>query len=123
MRPVPLRARTEGKGKKQLDVVETQVGKTRVDFYLDRKTRLPVRLVTEWYGGITQATGRLGSMTVELEDYAAVEGIMMPRRVTRRPRIGETLVAEVSREDTERARYLLNVAYDASRSTAPPRRT
>ena len=51
-------------------------------------------------------------MTVELEDYAAVEGILMPRRVTRRPRIGETSVAEVSREDTERARYLLNVAYD-----------
>ena len=112
VRPVPVGARTEGKGRKQLDVVETEVGKLRVDFYLDRKTRLPVRLVTEWFGGITQATGPLGLMTVELEDYADVDGILMPRRVTRKPRIGEASVTEVSREDTERARYLFNVNYN-----------
>jgi hypothetical protein len=111
VRPVPVGARTEGKGKKQLDVVETEVGKMRLDFYLDRKTRLPVRIVTEWYGGITQA-GPLGPMTVELGDYAAVDGVLMPRRVTRKPRIGEGSAAEVSREDAERARYLFNVEYD-----------
>jgi hypothetical protein len=114
VRPVPVGARTEGKGRKQLDVVETEVGKLRVDFYLNRKTRLPVRLVTEWYGGITQATGPLGLMTVELDDYADVNGILMPRRVTRKPRIGEASVTEVSREDTERARYLFNVTYNPS---------
>jgi hypothetical protein len=112
VRPVPVGARTERKGRKQFDVVETKVGKLRVDFYLDSKTRLPLRLVTEWYGGITQATGPLGLMTVELEDYAAVDGILMPRRVTRRPQIDRGSANEVSREDTERARYMFNVNYN-----------
>jgi hypothetical protein len=112
VRPVPVGARTDGKGRKQLDVVETEVGKLRVDFYLDRKSRLPVRLVTEWYGGITQATGPLGLMTVELEDYAAVDGILMPRGVTRKPQIDKGSVTEVAREDTERARYTFNVNYN-----------
>src|SRR4051812_11154042 len=111
VRPVPVGARTEGKGRKQLDVVETEVGKLRVDFYLDSKTRLPVRIASEWLGGITQA-GPLGPMTVELEDYADVDGVLMPRRVTRKPRIGEASVTEVSREDTERARYTFNVNYN-----------
>ena len=114
VRPVPVGVRLEGKGKKQLDVIETRVGKLRVDFYLDRKTRLPIKLVTEWYGGISQATGPLGLMTVELEDYAPVDGILMPRRVTRRPRIGEGSVGEVSRRDTERARYRFNVSYNST---------
>lgn len=119
VRPVPVRLRTEGKGKKQLDVIETEVGKLRVDFYLDRKTRLPMRLVTQWYGGLTQATGPLGLMTVELEDYVAIDGILMPRRVTRKPRVGEGSVGEVSRQDTERARYRFNVTYNPAIFDSP----
>jgi hypothetical protein len=110
IRPVPLRVRNEGKGKKQVDVIETQVGQFRVDFYLDRKTRLPFRLGTEWFGGIAQATGRLGLMTVELDDYVDIHGILMPRRVTR-VLDGEAPVGEVYRRDTERARYQFNVTY------------
>lgn len=113
VRPVPLRARVEGKGRKQLDVVETEVGKLHLNFYLDRKTRLPVRVVTEWYGGIGRATGPLGLMEVELEDYAAVEGVLMPRRVTRRLQASERLsVADPLNGDEERSRYQFNVTYD-----------
>lgn len=119
VRPVPLQVRTEGKGKKQIDVIETKVGQLRVDFYLDRKTRLPIKLVTEWYGGISQATGPLGLMTVELEDYITIDGILMPRRVTRRPQIGEGSVGEVSRQDTERARYRFNVPYNPAIFDSP----
>src|SRR5205085_1011094 len=84
LQPLPVRMRTDGKGKKQLDVIETEVGRFRVDFYLDRKTRLPVRLITEWFP-IGQATIPGGLMTVELEDYVAVDGIPMPRPVTSKP--------------------------------------
>lgn len=119
VRPVPVRVRTEGKGKKQLDVIETEVGKLRVDFYLDRKTRLPMRLVTEWYGGLSQATGPLGLMTVELADYVTIDGILMPQRVTRMPQIGEGSVGEVSRRDTERAKYRFNVAYNPAIFDSP----
>ncbi|HEX8115798.1 MAG TPA: hypothetical protein VF521_00875, partial [Pyrinomonadaceae bacterium] len=109
VRPSPLRARTEGK----LDVVETEVGKLRADFYLHRKTRLPVRIVTEWQGGIGRATGSLGPMEVLLEDYAEVEGVRMPRRVTRRLLNSERAsVGDPPSGDEERARYRFNVAYD-----------
>lgn len=109
VRPVPLRARAEGK----LDVVETEVGNLRVDFYLHRKTRLPVRIVTEWLGGIGRGTGSLGPMEVLLEDYADVEGVRMPRRVTRRLLNSERLsVGDPLSGDEERARYRFNVAYD-----------
>jgi|SRR5215213_8183170 len=103
--------RTEGKGRKQVDVIETKVGQLQVDFYLDRKTRLPIRLVTDWFGGITQATVRGGLVTVELEDYVAIDGIMMPRRVTRELE-GNVPVGEISRRDTENAKYQFNVTYN-----------
>lgn len=112
LRPVPIRARVDGKGNKQVDVVETEVGSLRVDFYLDRKTHLPIQLVTEWYGGITQ-TGFAGElMTVKLEKYALVDGVVMPRRVTREPRTGMPSGFPILRIDTENADYRFNVNYD-----------
>jgi hypothetical protein len=110
LQPEPLRVRTEGKGKKQVDVIETKVAMLRVDFYLDRKTRLPIKLVAEWFGGIGQASLGGEPMTIELGDYVEVEGILMPRRVTREVE-GEAPVGEVFRRDTERATYRFNVAY------------
>jgi hypothetical protein len=112
VRPVPLRARTEGKGKKQVDVVEVEVGQLRMDFYLDGKTRLPFKIVTEWYGGIGRATGKLGQMEVLLEEYAEVEGVRMPRRVTRRhlPYHRES-VTDPPTGIEERAHYQFNVTY------------
>lgn len=120
VRPVPVRARTEGKGKNQFDVVETEVGKLRVDFYLHRKTRLPFRIVTEWYGGIGRATGMMGPMEVLLEEYAEVEGVLMPRRVTRRLIDSERLsVADPLNGEEERAQYKFNVAYDPTLFNRP----
>lgn len=106
VRPVPSGMRTEGK----LDVIETKVGQLRVDFYLDRKSRLPIRLVTDWFGGIAQATDRGGLVTVELEDYVEIDGIWMPRRVTRWLK-GDVPVGEIARRDTEYASYQFNVTY------------
>ena len=110
VRPSPIGVRTDGKGKKQLDVIETKTGNLQIDFYLDRKTRLPIKLVMDWYGGVTQTTGKLGMMSVKLEDYVAVDGIMMPRRVTREP-LDQPITRDVLRRDFERARYRFNVAY------------
>lgn len=109
VRPQPLRVRTEGKGDKQLDVIETKVGSLRVDFYLDRKTRLPIKLVTGPYGGVAQVSPELRPMTIELKDYVAIDGIMMPRRVTREPQ-GQSPAQEL-RRDYEDAKYRFNVAY------------
>ena len=121
LQPEPLRVRTEGKGKKQRDVIETRVGGVQVDFYLDAKTRLPIKLVTEWNGGITQATDGGGPVTIELGDYADIDGIMMPRRVTRALE-GDAPVGEVFRRDTERAKYQFNVTYDPKILESPASR-
>lgn len=106
VRPAPVRTRTEGKGKKQQDVIETQVGQLRVDFYLDRKTHLPAKLVTQEYHGDPRMPRRMDLM-VTFGDYVDVDGIQMPRRVIREP-----LLTEVVRRNTERARYKFNVTYD-----------
>lgn len=108
--PVPVRARTEGKGDKQIDVIETEVGALRVDFYLHRKTRLPFKVVTDQFYGVPQLTDKMG-MTVYLEKYEVVDGIQMPRRVTREPSVIESTI-EVVRRDTESARYKFNVSFD-----------
>ncbi len=110
VKPVPVRARTEGEGGKRIDVVETLVGRTRVDFYLHRKTRLPFKLVTDQFDGVPQLTDKMG-LTVYLEKYEAVDGIQMPRRVTRQPTVMESTVEEF-RHDIESARYKFNVSYD-----------
>jgi len=105
VRPVPVNTRTEGKGKKQQDVIETEVGKLRVDFYLDRKTHLPAKLITDEYFGDPGLTAHMAQMFT-FEDYADVDGIQMPRRVVREP-LGISFV----RRDTEQAKYKFNVAY------------
>ena len=105
VRPEPVRTRTEGKGKKQVDVIETEVGNLRIDFYLDRKTRLPFKLVTDDYYGVIEATHRMG-LTVKLDDYVTIDGIQMPGSVIREPQ------ANRDRRDTEYAKYKFNVAHD-----------
>jgi len=118
LRPEILEARTEGKGKKQLDVIETKVAMLRIDFYLDPKTRLPIKLVTECYGEIGRATGRLGPMTIKLEDYISIDGVQMPRRVTRELEAQEAPVGE-RYGDIEEAGYKFNVAYDPNIFESP----
>ena len=113
LRPEPIGTRTVGKGRDQLDVIETKVGRIRVDFYLDRKTRLPIKIVTDWYGGIGQASGRLGPMTVDLRKYVEIDGVQMPGKVSRElDGEGRGPVGEPYRLDTERATYQFNVAYN-----------
>jgi hypothetical protein len=110
VRPVPVRARTEGEGGKRIDVVETMVGRTRVDFYLHHRTRLPFKIVTDQFDGVPQLTDKMG-LTVYLEKYEVVDGIQMPRRVTRQPSVIESTVEEF-RHDIESSRYRFNVSYD-----------
>jgi hypothetical protein len=104
---VPIRTRIERTGFKQVDVIETKVGNLRVDFYLDRKTRLPIKLITDDYNGISEFTQRMG-LTVWLDDYATIDGIKMPGRVAREPKVPTHML----RRDTEYARYKFNVAYE-----------
>jgi hypothetical protein len=106
VRPVPVRTRTEGKGSKQQDVVEIEVGQVRVDFYLDRKTRLPVKLITDRFYGDPRATTRK-ALSIKLQDYAEIDGIQMPRRLILEPLLTRAVIRA-----TEYAKYRFNVTFD-----------
>lgn len=107
VKPVPLRTREARTGRKRVDVVETEIGKLRVDFYLDRKTHLPIKIVTDQYHGISEMITKLG-LTVFLDDYVTVDGIKMPRSVVREP--SDQL--ERVRRDLEFASYRFNVDHE-----------
>lgn len=121
LRPVPLRTYEGKRGLNRVDVVETAVGKYRFDFYLDRKTKLPVKLVTDEYEGIFEGTRPMG-LTIYFDNYVTVDGIKMPTRVTREPKhipIKDFWVLsrapefpEKARRDIELFEYKFNVAYE-----------
>ena len=109
-KPRPLAARTERIGLKKFDVVETVVNRERVDFYLDRKTHLPAKVV-EHYGG---ANEEQANVTFNLDDYEEVSGIQLPHTVTRVGPLGSL---------KQRVHYQLNVAYDEGLFQNPPTMT
>jgi hypothetical protein len=125
IRPVPIRTYEGRRGLKRVDVVETAVGNLRVDFYLDRKTRLPVKLVTDEYGAIYKETQAKG-LTVYFDNYVTIDGIQMPTKVVREPRhvplnefsvpslvlSHEPRFPEKVRRDTELLKYKFNVEYE-----------
>lgn len=127
LRPIPIRTYEGKRGLTRVDVVETAVGNHRFDFYLDRKTRLPVKLVTDEYHGIPEGTQPMG-LTIYFDNYVTVDGIKMPSRVVREPRhvpikdfsmpslvlSHEPRFPEKVRRDIELLHYHFNVAYEGT---------
>jgi hypothetical protein len=109
LHPRLLGTRVEGRGNNQFDVIEAEINELRVDLYLDRKTRLPFKLVTNVSDGTRQLSAR-GAVTIMLRDYTSVDGIQMPRSITRESAPRSTMVSR----DLEDARYSFNVPYDKS---------
>jgi hypothetical protein len=135
VRPVPIRTYEGRRGLKRVDVVETAVGKLRVDFYLDRKTRLPVKLITDEYRGTKEETQAMG-LTVYFDNYVTIDGIQMPTRVVREPRhvpskdfsvpssvlSHEPRFPEKVRSDIELLKYKFNVEYETAIFDGPASR-
>jgi len=71
IKPAPLSVTKDSIGLKTLDVVQTQVAGRRVDYYLDRKTHLPQRVITFF------ESGRVWE-TYSFSDYIEIDGIQMP---------------------------------------------
>jgi hypothetical protein len=124
-------ARTESIGLKKYDVVETVIAEremrrlvregptkrlqvevidnereVRADFYLDRKTHLPARIVID--SRAARGSGK-GSMdyVCRLDDYANVAGIQMPQIVNCGDKENQTT-------------YQFNVDYDEAIFERPP---
>ncbi len=107
--PVPLRVRVERKGLAQVEVIETQIGKIRADFHLDRKTNLPDKIVTHRLDGQWEMVSPSTMTAIELDHYKAIDGIQMPRRLTTIIELSDTIDRRLDIED---ASYSFNVAYN-----------
>ena len=97
VRPEPVRLTRGRLDRVEVDIVETRVNGDRVEFSLDRRSHLPVRVLIQEQRLRLPRIYRLG-------DYHAVEGIQMP--------------GNVSDGDDSRVKspttYRFNVEYDES---------
>lgn len=96
VKPAPVRMTKDSIGRKSVDVVQTQVAGGRVDYYLDRKTHLPQRVVTFF------ESGRVWE-TYNFSHYITINGIQMPSIQKK---------AEIN--------FQINPAYEESIFTHPP---
>lgn len=101
--PVPLRLRKEWIGLKRVDVIEVEAQGWRVDYYIDPKTHLPLRVVLP--NGVNAHERGDMNHIVTLEDYAAVDGVMMPHKAT------HTYTTNPQRWK-DRLKFEINAAYD-----------
>jgi hypothetical protein len=101
--PVPLGMRKEWIGLKRVDVIEVEAQGWRVDYYIDPKTHLPLRVVLP-NGLKAHERGDMNHI-VTLEDYAAVDGVMMPHKAT------HTFTTN-PRKLVDRLKFEINAAYD-----------
>jgi hypothetical protein len=95
VKPVPQSVRREKLDERDVDIVQTLVealpkDQQKVDFALDRKTHLPMKVIYYWTRNGQEISGG-----VQLKDYVAVDGIKVPAKIGR-----------------IRAKYRFNVEYD-----------
>ena len=109
LQPKLTGTRVEEISNKRVDVIEAEINGMRVDFYLDGKTRLPFKLVTNQANGVAQSTRHV-VLTVKLEDYANVAGIQMPRKIIRESAARPSMVSR----SIEQAEYSFDVEYKKS---------
>lgn len=97
VRPKPFGVSEGRVGRRRVDVLSTRFRDVRVDYFLDRKTRLPLR-VSVFHGAAGRATP-----TLDFSEYADVGGIMMP-----------------GRQESGRVNFQINPPYDGAVFTRPP---
>lgn len=105
LKPIPLKARAERIGLKKVDVVQTDINGTRVDFALDRKTHLPIEV--RFYDVVDNKT----YIDVQrLSDYTEVSAIKVPQTV------------KLSDGTLDKSVIQFNVKYNEDIFTNPPTR-
>jgi hypothetical protein len=96
VKPVPIRVTNDLIGRKRVDVIQTEVDARRVDYYLDRKTHLPQRVIRFFESG-------RGWETYNFSDYISINGIQLP-----------------SVQKQGKISFQINPAYDESIFIHPP---
>lgn len=109
LRPKLKRARNDWWRFRRVTVVETEVEESSYDFYLDRKSHLPVRLVVT----IPTDAG-IATREYHLGQYREVSGLQLPHRV-----VDDWWPGKVAPQVLENE-YQINVEYDEEIFQKPP---
>jgi hypothetical protein len=97
VKPTPVSVTKEKIGSRKVDVLHMLFRDKRVDYFLDGKTHLPMR-VSIFYGA-----GARPTISIDLSDYAPVGGVLMP---------GQQKSAKIN--------FQINPTYDERVFTRPP---
>jgi hypothetical protein len=118
LKPLPVKVYSGTIGNRAVDIVQTIVhfpqaprandNGHRYDFYLDKQSHLPLKVVFPWPQNSEVTNYGLGTYYVTFSDYADVNGIQMPRKV------GHLAKPELP------LRIQLNVEYDPAIFEHPP---
>lgn len=96
VKPIPVGVSKDNIGFKKVDVLHTRLGNKRIDYFLDRKTHLPLR-VSMFQGNSDRA------LTIDVSEYVNVAGVQMPAKQKR-----------------GKITFQINPTYDESVLTTPP---
>ena len=97
VKPAPVGV-SEGRiGLKKVDVLQTRFRETRIDYFLDRKTHLPLRVT------VTEDPRQRTPVTYDFSEYVNVGGVLMP-----------------GKQERGRINFQINPPYDESVFTRPP---
>jgi hypothetical protein len=97
VKPTPVGVTEERIGFKKVDVLRTRFREKRIDYFLDRKTHLPLR-VSVFYGQSERAT-----LSLDFSEYVNVGGVMMP-----------------GKQKNGHINFQINPPYDEAVFTRPP---
>jgi hypothetical protein len=104
LRPILLKVRKDNVGPREVDVVQTKLNDYRVDFFIDRQTRLPIRV--EYYH--TQDGKEIFDLAQDLLEYTEVGGIKVPQ------------ILKDDKGGMTRVQFQFNVDYDENIFLKPP---
>jgi hypothetical protein len=97
VKPTPVGVGAGRVGLKKVDVLHARFRDRRIDYFLDRETRLPLRV------SVFRGTGARATLSLDFSEYASVGGVMLP-----------------GRQGRGRIDFQINPPYDESVFTRPP---
>lgn len=97
VKPTPVGVGGGRVGLKRVDVLHTRFRDNRIDYFLDRETRLPLRV------SVFHGAGARAALSLDFSEYASVGGVMLPGRQKR-----------------GRINFQINPPYDEAVFTRPP---
>jgi hypothetical protein len=79
-RPKPVRVLLDKKVPKKVEAIETDLDGERIEFWIDRKSHLPVKIIS--YRDFGYGKGLEPSDTWDLSEYRPMNGIQIPHRIS-----------------------------------------